>query len=199
MKTRTHTSIAARVLLVGGVLSLAVGLLYVRAEEPGFTYATETINLRIDSEASYNGNPWAPGTWLISKDLVPGVDKFWNFGDIKPGDWGENTISLHNKSKKDPLWVCLTFFNLLNSENGINEPESWVDNTPATGELTSAMEFFAWQDDGDNIFEVGEVPIFGTTTQAANPVLAGKVYPIVDYANGPAIPAGGKDYFGVYW
>ena len=194
MNIRTH--IGARVLLAGGVLSLAVGLFVVRAEEPGFTYATETIDLKIDSEASYNGNPWPAGTWLISKDLVPGVDKFWNFGDIKPGDWGENTISLHNKSKKDPLYVCLTFFNLLNGENGINEPESLVDATPAVGELTSVMEFFAWYDDGDNIFEKGEKPIFGPAP--ANPTLAGKTYALYDKNNG-SIPAGGKKYFGVYW
>lgn len=197
MKGLTH--IGARVLLAAGVLSLAVGLFVVRADTTGFTYATESIDLKIDSQASYNGKPWAPGTWSL-KDLKPYVDKFWNFSDIKPGDWGENTVSLHNKSKKDPIYVCLTFFNLLNGENGINEPESHVDSTPATGELTGVMEFFAWHDDGDNVFEKGEKPIFGTSTpQAANVLLAGKTYPLYDYKNNGSIPAGGKKYFGIYW
>lgn len=201
MNVPTH--IAARALLAAGVLSLAVGLYYVRAQEPGFTYAGHTsgggsIDLRIDSQASYRGAPWSSGTWAL-KNLVPGVDKFFNFGDIKPGDWGENTISLHNKGGKDPLWVCLTFYNLLNGENGENEPESLVDSTPDVGELTSTMEFFAWHDDGDNVFEVGEKPIFGTSTQTANPVLAGKTYAIADYGTGNPIPSGGSDYFGIYW
>ncbi len=186
-------------LLAAGVLSFAVGLFVVRADTTGFTYATESIDLKVDSQASYNGAPRPAGTWNF-KDLKPHVDKFWNFDDIKPGDWGENTISLHNKSKKDPLYVCLTFFNLLNGENGVNEPESHVDNTPNAGELTQAMEFFAWHDDGDNIFELGEKPIFGTSTpQSANPLLAGKTYPLYDYKNNGSIPAGGKKYFGVYW
>lgn len=197
---QTHKSLRARALLAAGVLSLVVGLFFINtAESTGFTYATESIDLKIDSEASYNGKPWPSGTWAF-KDLKPYVDKFWKFDDIKPGDWGENTISLHNKSKKDPLYVCLTFFNLLNGENGINEPESHVDNTPNTGELTNNMEFFAWHDDGDNVFEVGEKPIFGTSSpQAANPLLAGKTYPLYDYKNNGSIPAGGKRYFGVYW
>lgn len=191
----TNTHIGARTLLIAGVLSLVVGLAFVRAEDPGFTYAHESIDLKIDSEASYNGVPWPSGTWEF-KDLKPHVDKFWNFNDIKPGDWGENTISLHNKSKKDPLYVCLTFFNLLNGENGVNEPESLEDNTPGTGELTNMMEFFAWHDDGDNVFEVGEKPVFGP--EKANPLLAGKVYTLYD-KNTSSIPAGGKRYFGVYW
>lgn len=197
MTKQTH--IGARVLLVSGVLSLAVGLFVVRADTTGFTYATESIDLKIDSTSTYNNVSVPSATWGF-KDLKPHVDKFWNFDDIKPGDWGENTISLHNKSKKDPLYVCLTFFNLLNGENGINEPESHVDNTPDTGELTGAMEFFAWHDDGDNVFEVGEQPLFGTSTpQSANPLLAGKTYPLYDYTHNGSIPAGGKRYFGVYW
>lgn len=194
------TKIRARALLTLGLLSLVVGLLYANAQvTTGFTYATESIDLKVDSEASYNGGAWAPGTWNL-KDLKPHIDKFWNFDDIKPGDWGENTISLHNKSKKDPIYACLTFYNLLNGENGINEPESHVDNTAGTGELTDAMEFFAWHDDGDNIFEVGEKPIFGTSTvQSANPLLAGKTYPLYDYKNNGSIPKNTTKYFGVYW
>ncbi len=194
--TKPTTYIGKRALLLAGVLSLVVGLSQLRAQEPGVTFAGGNFDLKVDSEASYNGVPVPAGTWSL-KDLVPGVDKFFNFNDIKPGDQGENTISLH--AKKSPLWVCLTFYNLLNGENDINEPESHVDATPAVGELTSAMEFFAWQDDGDNIFEVGEKPLFGTSTQAANQVLNGKTYPVYDYSTGGAIPKNGTKHVGVYW
>ncbi|TSC68581.1 MAG: hypothetical protein G01um101456_576 [Parcubacteria group bacterium Gr01-1014_56] len=190
------TKTAGRAVLVMSLLGLAYLALNVQGDSTGITYAWENFNLKVDSQASYNGFPVPAGTWNL-KDLVPGVDKYFNFDDIKPGDWGENTISLH--AKKAPIWVCLTFFNLLNGENGVNEPESHVDNTPAVGELTGVMEFFAWRDDGDNIFEIGEKPIFGTTTQAANLVLNGKTYPIADYKNGPAIPKDSIKYFGVYW
>src|SRR3989338_4760615 len=126
MNVRTH--IGARALLAAGVLSLAVGLFVVRANEPGITYAHSysytSIDLTVDSEASYNGAPWPAGTWGL-KDLKPNVDKFFNFADIKPGDRGENTISLH--TNKD-TWVCLEFLNLKQEENGENEPEGLADN-----------------------------------------------------------------------
>ncbi len=194
---KTSRHIGKRALLIFGALSLVVGLSQLRAEATGTTFAGGNFDLKVDSEASYNGAPVPGGTWSL-KDLVPGIDKFFNFDDIKPDDEGENTISLH--AKKSPLYVCLTFFNLLNGENGINEPESHVDTSTSTGELTSAMEFFAWaESDGDNIFEVGERPLFGTSTQQANQVLNGKTYPVYDYGNGGAIPKNGTKYVGVYW
>lgn len=195
MQHRT-THIGARVLLIAGVLSLTVWVAMARGEEPGFTYAHgggghgSGVDLRIDSEASYNGAPWPAGTWEI-KNLVPGVDKFFNFVDIKPGDRGENTVSLH--AKKDPLWVCVEFLNLDSQENGINEPES---HEPVNN-FADDMEFFAWRDDGDNIFEVGEQPIFGPAS--ATDALDNTVYPLFDYAHGPAIPKGATRYFGIYW
>lgn len=187
------TAKAALIVSLIVITALAVN---VRGENTGLTYAGGGFDLKIDSKATYNGAPVPGGTWSL-KNLVPGVDKFFNFADIKPDDEGENTISLH--AKKSPLWACLTFFNLLNGENGINEPESHVDTSTSTGELTGAMEFFAWRDDGDNVFEVGEKPIFGTSTQAANQTLNGKTYPLFDYKNGPPIPKDGTRYFGVYW
>jgi hypothetical protein len=195
MTKRTH--IGARVLLIAGVLSLAVGLLYVRAEEPQMTFATGNgLDLKIDSEATYNGVPVPSGTWSL-KNLKPGKDKFWNFDDIKPGDRGENTISIH--VNKD-AWICLEFLNLKEKENGENEPESHEDTSAVNeGELADEMEFFAWHDDGDNVFEVGEKPIFGTSTQAAVQVLNNKVYTIADYKNGPAIPKNTTKYFGIEW
>lgn len=190
------TKTLARTVLAGSILAVATLAWSMSGEAVGFTYAGGNFNLQIDSQATYNGAGVPSATWSL-KDLVPGIDKFFNFDDIKPGDYGENTISLH--AKKEPLWVCLTFFNLLNGENGINEPESHVDSTPAVGELTHALEFFAWQDDGDNLFEVGEKPIFGTTTQSAKDVLAGKTYPVYDYSTGTPIPKDGTKYFGIYW
>jgi hypothetical protein len=171
-----------------------VGLFVVRAQEPGITFATGGLNLKVDSEATYNGFPWPSGTWGL-KNLKPGIDKFWNFDDIKPGDKGENTISLH--VDKD-AWICLEFLNLKDFENNENEPES-LEDTEAGGELSENIEFFAWRDDGDNIFEVGEKPIFGTTTQKAVQVLNNQVYPIADYKHGPAIPKYQTKYFGIYW
>src|SRR5882672_11333343 len=60
------------------------------------TFSNGKIDLKIDSKATYNGTNVPSATWAL-KDLVPGVDKFFNFSDIKPGDYGCNVISIHTE------------------------------------------------------------------------------------------------------
>ena len=163
----------------------------------GYTFATgDGFNLKIDSHALYNGILVPASTWAL-KNLVPGVDKFFNLNDVKPGDHGEATISLHvNKN----AWVCLDFKNLQSHDNGVNEPESHEDANGATsGELADGLEFFAWRDDGDDVFELGEKPIFGTTTQSASIILKDKTYAIADYKTGNPLTASSTRYIGISW
>ena len=196
MKTAV-TKIAARTLLIVGVFALAVTAASIRGNDPGVTLACNGIDLKIDSKATYNGALVPSGTWAL-KDLLPGVDKFFNFDDIKPGDQGENTVSIHIKNS--PAWVCLDFKNVLSNDNGQNEPESLSDsNGNVSGELASGMEFFSWFDDGDNIFELGEKPIFGTTTQSTADNLNEKTYPICDTSTGTVCNVNQTKYFGIYW
>ncbi|HQI74694.1 MAG TPA: TasA family protein [Candidatus Pacearchaeota archaeon] len=99
------------------------------------------VNGNCDSrlELGKNCNLWG------EKDLTEG-DKFWNFNDIKPGDWGTNLISLHVKS--NDAKVC-----------------SYLTN--ATGILGDGINVFAWADDGDGIYE----PL--TETELYNEKLSG--------------------------
>ncbi len=196
-----YIRIGVRAMLIIGAIVLLAYAFLVRGDVAGSTFATGSgqggLELKIDSKSTYNGAPQPAGTWAL-KDLVPGVDKFFNFSDIKPGDSGENTISLH--VKKNPAWVCLDFVNLKDKDNGNNEPEALVDaNGPLGGELSSVLEFFAWRDDGDNIFEIGEKPLFGTSTQAATTTLRGKTYAIADYTHGSPIPVNVTKYVGISW
>src|SRR3989344_7259542 len=155
------TKIAARTLLLGGVFALATLAAFARGGEPGITFALEDdLNLTIDSRAFYNGLPVLGSTWTL-KDLVPGADKFFNIEDIVPVDSGKAVISMHIESEREDAWLCLDFTNLVSDENGFVEPESGVDASEASGELADGMEFFAWRDDGDDVFEVGEEPLFG--------------------------------------
>src|SRR5690349_5864084 len=75
----------------------------------GITFATYGIDLKIDNKAWYNGVLVPGSTWAL-KDLVPTSDKFFNFNDIKPGDWGKTLISTH--VGKSDAWLCLDFANL---------------------------------------------------------------------------------------
>lgn len=178
---------------------LLLGVLMVQGESVGTTFATGQgqggLEMKIDSHVVYNGVFQPSLSWDL-KNLIPGVDKFFNFDDVKPGDTGTSTISIH--IKKNPAYVCLDFKNLKDRENGENEPESLVDTEPG-GELSRGLEFFAWFDDGDNHFEVGEEPLFGTSSQSAVQVLKNKTYPLADASNGPAFAKNSTHYVGVAW
>lgn len=201
MTLHTYTRIGVRVALVLLVLSFLLYALAVRSNT-GITFATGNgqggFTMTIDNHAIYNGVFQPALSWSL-KDLVPSADKFFNFDDIKPGDDGNSTLSIH--IQQNPAYVCLDFKNLQNEENGINEPESNDDlGATSTGELGDLLEFFAWRDDGDNLFEVAEVPLFGaSTTQTANDLLNEKTYILADALHGPAYIAGSTHYIGILW
>lgn len=192
--------IPIRIVFTAVIMSAVILAFGFRTEATGFTFATGNgFNLKIDSEASYNGQAVPSATWAL-KNLTPGSDKFFNFSDIKPGDRGTTTISLH--VNKD-AWICLDFEKLKEKENGRNEPELQVDSSGGanSGELADGTEFFAWIDDGDNVFEVGEKAIFGTTTgkQAATKVFDQKTYALADSLAGQALTASTTRYIGITW
>ena len=165
----------------------------------GSTFATGSgtgaLELTIDNQTFYNGVLQPTMSWSL-KNLVPATDRFFNFSDVKPGDTGTTTMSIHLKNS--PAFVCLDFKNLTDAENGINEPESLLDNNQ-TGELSQELEFFAWRDDGDNKFEIGELPLFGTATQTAKVLLATTSYALSDALNGPAFAVNQVKYIGITW
>lgn len=195
---RILLTIPARVLFVGVLASVVIVAFFFRTEATGFTFALgNSFNLTIDSHALYNGVLQPGSTWAL-KNLVPGVDKFFNLSDVKPGDHGENTISFHvNKDS----WICLDFEKLKEKENGRNEPELLEDNSGGSSqaELADGTEFFAWYDDGDDVFEIGEKPIFGTSTQSAVEVLDKTTYALADYLTGNPFPANQTKYIGITW
>src|SRR3989344_5871414 len=61
------------------------------------------------------------------------------------------------------------------------------------------MEFFAWRDDGDDVFEVGEEPLFGTEAQSSSVVLNATTYSIADSTTGPPLPGGTTRSVGITW
>ena len=137
------------------------------------------------------------GTWTM-KDLVLGTDKFFNFADVKPGDSGEDTISLHVLN--NDAWVCATVSNLTNNDNSQTEPEALIDiNGMATGELQQTMDWKVWRDDGagngvagDNIQNGTEQTL--TSGHPTNGVLA-----LYDSTTGTPLTASSTAYLGVSW
>ncbi|MFC1649189.1 TasA family protein [Patescibacteria group bacterium] len=134
-------------------------------------------------------------SWTLS-DLGP-EHRFFDFADLKPGDKGENTISLHINNNE--AYACMRTGRLQDNDLGLVEPELDAgDDTdgPGKGELSRYLEFFAWFDDGDNRWEPGEEPI----TQ--EPVLGSEFlngsYPLAVPDDDP-LPPGETSYIGIYW
>lgn len=93
------------------------------------------------------------------KDLTDG-DYFWNYGDIKPGDYGTNIISLHAYS--NDAFACLITHNIQDQENTLVDPEVALSDTSLTGELSQFIETFAWEDvNQNNVYDAGDIVISG--------------------------------------
>ena len=97
------------------------------------------------TEATIHGQTTAAGDPLVEID------------DVKPGDWGEVTFSLHLCDNPGYVWLLGEL--LANAENGYTEPEASDPDEDGTdrGELADAMRVTVWYDtDGDNVLEDGE-------------------------------------------
>lgn len=211
--------------IIGAAAAIAIGATtaYFSDTETsqGNTFTAGAIDLKIDSKATYNGQSVPAATWEL-KDLIPTADKFFNFTDIKPGDSGENTISLHVIN--NDAWACVNIIPTKNDDVSSVEPELEAGDAPNTdsifdGELAQNMQFKIWADvcdgsnlaaeatfstarPGDNIYQAGcdrlltsgSGPITPTTYALATP--AGNVFN--GLLNSPL--NGLQDYFlGVEW
>ena len=95
---------------------------------------------------------------LWTEQDLDGSQQFFNFGDIKPDDWGKNLISLHVTS--NDAYICLIPDNVQDNENGVVDPELEANDTTddglTFGELSGEIEFFGWTDGGDGVYQNGE-------------------------------------------
>lgn len=146
---------------VGAVVAGATGAFFSDTEtSTGNTFTAGAIDLKVDNQSYYNSSTSPNTSWSI-RDLT--VEKFFNFSDVKPGDDGEDTISLHVSNNDS--WLCADVALTSNDDNGITEPEGEdgdVTDGAGNGELASHIEFMWWADDGDNVFENNETTLPGT-------------------------------------
>jgi len=181
----------------------------------GNTLVAGDIDLQIDNESyaidwnipGYNDPQGAfvastATSWSL-KDLT--VEKFFDFVDLKPGDYGEDTISVHVGS--NDAWVCAAAQITDDNDNTYVDPELEDDTTTgenaalSDGELDEEVNFAFWVDDGDNVYETdetifldGPISALGGAGQIA---LADSTTSILGEAN--PIPGGQTFYIGKYW
>lgn len=124
----------------------------------GNTLAAGKVDLKIDNTSYYNGVLNETTTWG-PQDLVD--HKFFDFSDLKPSDWGEDTISI--TVDDNDAWLCADIDVTQDDDNDCNEPEL-IDDPSCTpddddlfdGEVGSLVNMVFWVDDGDNVFETDE-------------------------------------------
>src|SRR5688572_19294013 len=135
MKTNTKK-------ILGSILTLGVVAAVAIATTGAFFNDTETstgnslvagaLDLKIDNTCYYNGQACTNGNWgggtevgeecsctWGAKDLGEG-DVFFDLADLKPGDWEEDTISVH---VDNPSWLCADINVTQNQDNTCTEPE----------------------------------------------------------------------------
>jgi predicted ribosomally synthesized peptide with SipW-like signal peptide len=118
----------------------------------GNTFSAGTIDLKIDCTSGHR-RQWPGGGQdhvelpivFGEKDLVQG-DKFFNWHDIKPGDFGEATISIHVYHNDAWLWITIT--NPCETGGIQTEPEFEECGLNDEGELAMNMNTFLWVDVG---------------------------------------------------
>lgn len=155
--------------VVGGALTFGATKAFFNDSETSVAnvLAAGAIDLLIDNESYYNGLFNENTSWE-KKDLT--IEKFFDFDDVKPGDYGEDTISVHVENNDS--YMCADVTLTSNNENGQTEPEALVDQTTGEdeGELAGLVNFIWWADDGDNVLEDDEEVISGPGPIGALPL-----------------------------
>lgn len=148
--------------VIAAVAALAVGgtIAYFSDTETstGNTFTAGELDLKVDNTCYYNkvadGTPNCPWTTYSSwseSDLVPGVHKFFMFEDVKPSDYGEDTISLH--VYHNDAWGRLVISTTATSDSDVTCTEPELEAEPnctptGDGELREALRFWIWLDQG---------------------------------------------------
>lgn len=133
------------------------------------------IDMKIDNTSYYRG-AFNPATSWTPDDLAN--HHFFDFDDLKPSDWGEDTISLHVDT--NDAWACYSVTLTADDDGTCTSPElvddpTCVVNNPDQfdGELGSLVNFAFWLDDGDNVFENDEQVFADGPASAVLPSLQG--------------------------
>jgi predicted ribosomally synthesized peptide with SipW-like signal peptide len=205
----------------------------------GNTFTAGAIDLKVDSQQHYNNAVCVEGHWELEngqtatvpqypvlqsacggtwgqptgKDIVD--EKFFDFSDIKPGDSGENTVSLHVDTNE--AYACVNIIPTKNDDVSLTEPEAGAGDVANTdsifdGELAQNMTFHVWADIcnqstafpgavvGDNIYQQGCDLDLGTSAGPLAPVSYALATPTGNVFGGTGALLPGQTYYvGVGW
>ena len=149
------------------VLQVTVRNIGVGGSTPATNPAGLLFKLEIDGTCDgaqgifeYQNTPDHPTCQLWGTKDLDGSEYYFNFDDVKPGDYGTNLISLHVDS--NDAYACLIPHDLDDQENVIVDPEVGAGDLPnqgndyGYGELSDELQFFLWEDNGDGAYQISE-------------------------------------------
>lgn len=192
----------AMLVFVGAIVASSTGAFFSDTEtSTGNTFTAGDIDLKIDNTSYVTSTSTGllvaspANSWQLS-DLTNQL--FFSFIDLKPGDIGEDTISLHPGTNS--AYACMKFNMTGTPENTVTEPEvAALDNASSTvGELQNYLEFQFWNDDGDNVFETGET-VISSLTGLASSIFTNSWLTIADSGSGTPLAGGSTKYIGKAW
>jgi len=145
--------------VIGAVAAIVVGgtIAYFSDTETstGNTFTAGSLDLLVDNTCYYNGAPCPEPTDIETtwESTNLGVaHKFFYFTDVKPGDSGEDTISL---TVDNDACLQLVIGGLVDNDNTCTEPEGVAENdvtcgtgSEPAGELQQNVLFTMWLDQG---------------------------------------------------
>ncbi len=158
-----------RILLSIGTLAL-VGVVAVGATtaffsdtetSEGNTFTAGSIDLLMSNESYLQTNGEIEKvddlSWNVGDlgDIEDGL--FFSFDDVKPGDLGEDTITLEVNSNNS--WACMKG-EVKNRVSGGHE-----EATNNDGHLPEEIQLAFWVDDGDNVYEGNEEIVWEGTAE----------------------------------
>lgn len=127
----------------------------------GNTFTAGTLDLKVDWIESYNGEI------IETQDETDDPGAIFELDDVKPGDSGEATISLH--VYENDAYALMILTPTSNDDVSSTEPELEAgdaqedQNDDWDGELAQNMNIVIWWDDGDNVLEEGEPVLYDRT------------------------------------
>lgn len=194
------TSIVSLVAFAGLAFGLTQAFFSDTETSRGNVLQAGMLDLKIDNTSYLNHATSSATTWAL-KDLTSS-DLFFNFTDLKPGDEGEDTISV--RVNDNDAWACMDMTLTKDDDTTCTEPEKLDDPTcndpdsdPLDGELGGLLQFIFWTDDGDNVLERNEKVI---SSGLAKNILDSKIVLADSGTNNVGGPpgeplTGGKTYY----
>ena len=187
--------------------------------KPFLVLGSNTLKIQVQNH-TYPGGPSVNPAGLIYKLTIDGncednyfqqqchlwndkdldeTDQFFNFDDVKPGDWGTNVISLHVFD--NDAYACLIIGDKDDQEHLLLDTEEDAGDAPnqgndlGFGELSNYIEVFTWLDaDNDGLYDGGEAVIGGPTLMSDAHSLAN-----LDSETDLWLTATTTDYIGLAW